>query len=110
MKPAIVVPRRNLEPGRVLAVEAEGRSIAICEINGRVCAVRNSCTHEDWALTDGYVVKGQIVCSLHGASFDLATGECTRGPADAPVQVYEARLQGDEIVVLVPDAAEAEAA
>jgi 3-phenylpropionate/trans-cinnamate dioxygenase ferredoxin component len=48
----------------------------------------NRCTHQDVPLADGFLVKGSIVCRLHGAKFDLATGHCLRAPAMQNLQAY----------------------
>ena len=48
----------------------------------------NRCTHQDVPLSDGFLVKGSIVCRLHGAKFDLATGHCLRAPAMQNLQAY----------------------
>lgn len=52
---------------------------------GEVRAWLNVCPHAgrrlDWAPGKFLRAKdGQLVCAAHGASFDLANGECTAGP------------------------------
>ena len=55
------------------------------DASGDVSAFLNVCPHAgrrlDWA--PGKFLRGkdgQLVCAAHGASFDLANGECTAGP------------------------------
>ena len=43
-----------------------------------------------------------IECWKHGSAFDLATGEPLTLPATRPVPVYTARIEGDDIVVVLP--------
>ena len=55
------------------------------DVTGDVRAWLNVCPHAgrrfDWAPGKFLRSKdGQLVCAAHGASFDLANGECTAGP------------------------------
>lgn len=55
------------------------------DADGSVRAWLNVCPHAgrrlDWAPGKFLRAKdGQLVCAAHGASFDLANGECTAGP------------------------------
>ena len=55
------------------------------DATGDVRAFLNVCPHAgrrlDWAPGKFLRTKdGQLVCAAHGASFDLANGECTAGP------------------------------
>lgn len=55
------------------------------DATGDVRAWLNVCPHAgrrlDWAPGKFLRAKdGQLVCAAHGASFDLASGECTAGP------------------------------
>jgi nitrite reductase/ring-hydroxylating ferredoxin subunit len=83
----------------LLPLEVAGRPIALCKVDNRYFAFHNSCTHEEWALSDSYLINGRIVCSLHGAMFDPVTGECERGPGDAPLCRYAVREQGEELFI-----------
>ena len=43
-----------------------------------------------------------VTCPLHGATFDLTTGNATGPPASAPVTRYDVRVEGDEIQIAAP--------
>jgi len=50
-----------------------------------VRAYRNNCPHTgaplDWIADRFLDASGELIqCALHGALFDIATGECLRGP------------------------------
>lgn len=85
----------------LLPLELDGRPVALCKVVGAYLAFHNSCTHEDWPLSDSYLVNGQVVCSLHGAMYDPQTGECHRGPASDPLCRYAVREQGDALYIEV---------
>ena len=71
-----VIPEAELAEGQPAAAEIEGRAIMICRWGEQVYALDNLCTHSGSRLASGRVVKGVISCPLHGARFELATGEC----------------------------------
>ena len=65
-------------------------------------AVNDRCTHQAALISTGRVRRGAVMCPLHGARFDLASGRCIGGAyrdlRTFPVRVTEGRLE-----VAVPD-------
>ena len=67
-------------------VEGDAESLLLHrDARGDVRAWLNVCPHAgrrlDWAPGKFLRAKdGQLVCAAHGATFDLANGECTAGP------------------------------
>lgn len=64
-------------------------------------AVHDVCSHEQTPLSDGWVYDHQIECSLHGAVFDLETGEAVSLPATEPIPTYPAVVDGDDVLINV---------
>jgi 3-phenylpropionate/trans-cinnamate dioxygenase ferredoxin component len=89
----------ELADGALLAVEVEGAKVVLARAGGRVHALQDRCSHEEFPLSDGELVGSQVMCLLHGARFDLETGAPRALPAVRPVPVYECRVEGDEIQV-----------
>jgi len=81
------------------AVESDGRKLVLIREDGEVHALEDRCSHEDYPLHNGEVVDGQIECALHGARFDLDSGDPKALPAVKPVQRFECRVEDDEIRV-----------
>jgi 3-phenylpropionate/trans-cinnamate dioxygenase ferredoxin subunit len=71
-----VIAAAELAEGKGVAVEVEGRDIFLVRCGEKVHALDNLCPHFGAPLKSGRVVNGVIACPLHGARFDLATGEC----------------------------------
>ena len=88
------VPENGLLP-----VELDGVSIVLAKTEGEVFALADQCSHEEFPLSDGDIVGGQVECILHGARFDLRTGAAKALPAVKPVKTYECRVRDDEIQV-----------
>jgi 3-phenylpropionate/trans-cinnamate dioxygenase ferredoxin component len=74
-------------------------SVLLCHTAARIFAVRNQCSHAREPLDCGQIRYGWISCPVHGARFDLASGEALNPPATLPIEVFEVRLTGDMIEV-----------
>ncbi len=86
----------DFNDGKPHRVEVNGEDILIAVIDREVFAVSDTCTHQEVSLSDGEIDGCKIECYLHGAAFDLRTGEQTGPPATAPLNTYEVTLAGDE--------------
>ena len=67
-------------------------------------AIGDTCSHANVSLSEGEVLcdDREIECWKHGSTFSLVDGEPQTLPATQPVPVYEVRLDGDDVVVVVP--------
>jgi 3-phenylpropionate/trans-cinnamate dioxygenase ferredoxin subunit len=89
----------DLPPGGVKRIDDP--AIAVFNVEGTLFAISDICTHAEASLSEG-TVDGEIVeCPLHGATFDLRTGEALTPPAVESVQTFPVVTQGDEIYVEV---------
>jgi Rieske Fe-S protein len=74
--------------------------LLIRETDTRVRALDPICTHA--ACYVAYNAgSGKVECGCHKSGFDLE-GRVLYGPAPAPLKRFDARLDGDRIVVEVP--------
>ena len=88
------------EEGVLGTVKADGQRICLIRSHGRVSAVGDNCTHQDFEMSLGDVLAdGTIQCAWHGARFDCASGEVRQGPATLPLPVFEVRMDGDRVMV-----------
>lgn len=77
-----------------------GTKVALVrDADGELHAVEDECTHANVKLSDGRVVGNRVGCWLHGATFDLTTGEPKAPPATAAIYVYPLRIDGDDVLV-----------
>ena len=89
----------ELPEGTMARVELDDERILIAHVGGRVYALHDQCSHEEFPLSDGELIGGEVTCILHGARFDLDTGMPRSLPAVRPVRTFEARVEGEEIQV-----------
>src|SRR5215211_2783773 len=91
----------DLVPGKGVCVQANGKKLALFLVEGKCYAIDDSCTHRTTPLSDGFCYGTEVVCPLHGARFDLATGEHRSPPAKTGVRAYAVQVEGDEVKVEV---------
>lgn len=90
----------DVPEGQMAGFSVEGDDVLIANVAGEYHALGATCTHAGCNLADdGELEDGTVSCMCHGSIFDLATGEAIGPPAEAPVPVYEIRVDGDEIQV-----------
>jgi nitrite reductase/ring-hydroxylating ferredoxin subunit len=89
----------DINIGTPLPIEIGKQSIALYNIDGKVYATGNICTHEHAWLSDGYLDGDCIECPLHAAVFHVPTGEVRSGPVSQPVKTYPIRIQGTDVFV-----------
>jgi 3-phenylpropionate/trans-cinnamate dioxygenase ferredoxin subunit len=89
----------ELETGKPVKLEKAGRTICVTRVGDEVFAIDDTCSHSDASLAEGEVTDFKIECWLHGAEFDLRTGEALTPPAVAPVKTYPVIVDGDSVTV-----------
>jgi 3-phenylpropionate/trans-cinnamate dioxygenase ferredoxin subunit len=89
----------SLTPGKPVKIEKNGHTICVARVDDQVFAVDDTCSHADASLSEGDITDFKIECWLHGAEFDLRTGEALTPPAVAPIKVYPVIVDGDSVTV-----------
>ena len=77
--------------------------VLVINSNGDLYAVQGTCSHEYFELDNGFLTAGTLTCALHLSRFDLESGEPLDPPAELPLAVYEVVVEGDRILIEVPD-------
>jgi 3-phenylpropionate/trans-cinnamate dioxygenase ferredoxin subunit len=90
--------------GEARRFEVDGKPVALVHCAAGYRAVSDTCSHEDYSLSEGevYADECEIECWKHGSTFSLETGEPLTLPATKPVAVYQVRVEGGEVLVVVP--------
>jgi 3-phenylpropionate/trans-cinnamate dioxygenase ferredoxin subunit len=86
----------------VLGVEVGAVPVAVIRAGGEVFAMRDVCSHEEVALSEGDVYDHTVECWLHGSCFDVRTGKPTGPPATQPVTTYPVQIDGGDVYVSLP--------
>lgn len=85
-------PVEQLGDGRMRRVTVQGQNLVIVRQGDEFYALADRCTHENYALSDGFLESGKIGCPMHGATFDLRSGTVLTPPAYEDVAVYPVRV------------------
>ena len=94
-----VAEAKGLAPGKGMAIEVAGNKIALFNVDGTCYAIADACTHRGGPLSEGSLEGSTVTCPLHGADFDVCTGENLTPPAPAAVTSYNVRVEGDDVEV-----------
>lgn len=97
-----VASASEIPPGTGQYVDVNGEPIAIFHVEGgNFYATCDVCSHEEASLSEGEL-DGEIVeCPLHGARFNVRTGEVKALPAVVSVKTYPVRVVGNDVEVEV---------
>ena len=87
-------------PLKVTVSEIE---LALFRIDGQVYVLDDMCTHAEASLSEGEVYDCKIECPLHGAEFDIKTGEAVTPPATQNVNTYDVIEKDGWVYVALQD-------
>jgi 3-phenylpropionate/trans-cinnamate dioxygenase ferredoxin component len=93
----------DVDDGELMAVEVDGEPVCLANVGGSVYAFTDNCTHISGPLNEGELDGEVLTCPWHGAQFNVCTGKVLRGPARQDIQTYAVRVEGDSILVSLPD-------
>jgi glycine betaine catabolism B len=96
---AKVAETKDIKPSQMKAVEVDGESICLANIDGKYYGIGNICTHVGGPLDQGTVEGYEVECPWHGSKFDVRTGEPTKPPARSPESTYEVKVEGESILL-----------
>ena len=107
---SVVMTEKIFRPVLALADVGRGRmrscrigdlELVVCHTRDGVFAVDNNCTHAFARMSEGYLKGTALSCPLHGATYDVRTGQVLRGPATIPLTAYQTRVVGGMVEVAV---------
>jgi 3-phenylpropionate/trans-cinnamate dioxygenase ferredoxin component len=95
----------ELAPGTARRFDVGTHRIAVVRIDDEVYAIGDTCTHANISLSEGDIHPDDktIECWKHGSEFSLETGEALTLPATKAEPVYDVRVDGGDIVVVIDD-------
>ncbi len=94
----------DVEPDSAKRVDVEGLRLAVVRIGDDWYAIADRCSHADESLSEGDVwpEERELECPKHGSTFSLLTGEPQTLPATRAVPIYEVRVEGDKVMLVLP--------
>lgn len=71
------------------------RPLLLCRVDGEIYCIEDNCSHRVFPLRDGDLEGFQLRCPLHGATFDVRTGEATGFPAYRAIKTFPLHIDED---------------
>jgi len=94
----------EIKPGEMVAVELGDEQILLVNVDGKIHAMDDICSHAYASLSEGDLRGEEVECPLHGGAFNCVTGAPTNPPANESLRVYSVQIDGDDILVAPPTA------
>jgi nitrite reductase/ring-hydroxylating ferredoxin subunit len=88
----------EMPPGTAREFQADGKVIALFNVDGKFYATDNVCLHRGGPLGQGALEGGTVTCPWHGWQYNVATGASVFNE-QIKVQTFEVKVEGDDIVV-----------
>lgn len=89
----------ELPLGGTHRVSVDGTDVLLCNVEGKIYAIEDVCSHDGGALDQGELEGCRIMCPRHGAYFDVTTGAALTLPAIVPLPTYAVRVEGDHVFI-----------
>lgn len=89
----------EVPPGTMRRVKADGRPLALYNVDGEFYATADECSHDIASLSQGELDGHVVTCPRHYAQFDVRTGRHLCFPAVRPIRSYPVIVEGDELFI-----------
>ena len=94
-----VAPITDLPDEGGLRFDLGEHRVAVFQVDDDFYAIGDRCSHAEASLSEGEVFDTEVECPLHGAIFDLETGDAQSLPATRPVPTYDVKVS-DGVIFL----------
>jgi 3-phenylpropionate/trans-cinnamate dioxygenase ferredoxin subunit len=95
-----VASEADLEPGSLKRVAVGDTAVCLARTeSGDWFAIADTCSHEEYSLSQGDLWGQEVECPMHGSRFDLATGQPDQLPATEPVKTYPVVIEAGQVYV-----------
>lgn len=94
-----VAKASDIQPGQALSVEANGKSIGLFNVDGKIFAMDNICKHKHCPLGDGMLSDSVITCPCHGWQYDVTNGKGLTMPVQQ--DQFNVKIEGEDVLVEV---------
>ena len=95
----------EIAEGELMPLEIDGEPICLAKVDGTIYAFTDNCTHISGPLSEGDLHGDVLTCPWHGAQFNVRTGKVLRGPARQDILTYPVRVEGQSILISLPNEA-----
>jgi nitrite reductase (NADH) small subunit len=91
----------DIPPGEGRVVDAEGKTLALFNVDGAFYALDNTCSHRGGPLGEGDLEGTVVICPWHAWRWDVKTGANVNNPA-VKMACFPVSLDGGGVYVELP--------
>lgn len=102
----VVAQRDDLKNGEMKQVVVGENDVLLVRHDDQFYALHAYCSHYGAPLAGGALSEGRIVCPWHHSCYDATSGNQIEPPGLDSLEAYRVDLDGDDVVVRVPEDAE----
>ena len=102
---AVAAKVTDLNDGEIMEVKVGETTVLLSKIKGEFHAIGGICTHYGGNLAEGSCKGGRVYCPWHMSAFNMITGDLEEPPALDALPRFEVRLEGEDVIVRVPEMA-----
>ena len=89
----------QLQESKPVKFTLGSEDVCVARIGDEVFAVADICSHAEASLSEGDINDYKIECWLHGAEFDLRSGEVLTPPAFEAIETFAVVRDGDTVTI-----------
>ena len=97
----LVAEAADIGVGEGRVVEADGKTLALFNVDGAFYALDNACAHRGGPLGEGDLDGMVVVCPWHAWRWDVKTGANVNNPA-VKMACFPVSLDGGSVYVELP--------
>ena len=102
-----VAAATDLADGEMRQVDADGTAVLLSRVDGAFHACTAHCPHYGAPLATGILTGTTVVCPWHHAAFSVCSGALEEPPALDALRTFEVKVEGGDVLVRVPEGADA---
>ena len=85
--------------GSLRKVVVSGEAVLVTNLNGKLYAVSESCTHRGGPLSDGELDGNTVICPWHGGQFEITTGKVISPPPMKGLSIFDVKITGSDVLL-----------
>lgn len=85
--------------GSLRKVVVRGEDVLVGNVDGKLYAIGDKCTHRGGPLDEGELEGNTVTCPWHGGQFDLTTGKVLGPPPLKDEPSYNVMIEASDVLV-----------
>lgn len=97
----LVCQEADLKDGQMKEVAVGEQKVLLVRTQGQYSAVGNQCSHYNGPLVKGALIGDRVRCPLHGACFNVKTGDIEEYPGLDSLPCYKVKVEDGNVYVSI---------